>query len=138
MSHAAGSGPPDDVGWENFVPVRVGPLLLKLPAALLQRDVAAFDQPAAVFEGLGVTVVVDVGPFADRLEAHVGKPAFREALIDVAGVRGRRVSFRSPDAGTSTTALHVDAPRPFTVAVIAEPSVPGAVADEVLASVQLA
>jgi len=32
----------------------------------------------------------------------------------------------------------VDAPHPFTVAVIAEPSVPGAFAEEVLASVELA
>ncbi len=138
MTHHAGSDPPGDVRWDDLVPVQVGGLRLQLPAALVPRDVAAFDQPAAVFEGPGVTVVVDVGPFADRLDAHVGKPAFREALVDVAGARGRRVSFRSPDAGTATTALHVDAPHPFTVAVIAEPSVPGAFAEEVLASVELA
>ncbi|MGR7025710.1 hypothetical protein [Geodermatophilus sp. URMC 62] len=138
MTYDAGPGPSGDVRWGDLVPVRVGGLWLQLPAALVPGGGRAFDGPAAVFEGPGVTVVVDVGPFADRLDGHAGKPAFHEALVDVAGARGRRVTFRTPDAGTSTSALHVDAPRPFTVAVITEPSVPDAVAAGVLASVQLA
>jgi hypothetical protein len=68
----------------------------------------------------------------------VGKPAFQEAPVEVAGARGRRVSFSAPDTGMHTNALHVDGPRPFTVAVIAAPSVPDTVAADVLASVQLA
>jgi hypothetical protein len=137
MTHGAGPAPSDDVRWSDLVPVQVCGLRLRLPAALVTKG-APIDGPSAVFEGAGVTVVVDAGPFADRLEAHVGKPAFQEAPVEVSGARGRRVSFDAPDTGTHTNALHVDGPRPFTVAVIAAPSVPDTVAADVLASVRLA
>jgi hypothetical protein len=137
MTHGAGPAPSDDVRWSDRVPVQVGGLRLRLPAALV-RTGAPIDGPSAVFEGAGVTVVVDAGPFADRLEAHVGKPAFEESPVEVSGASGRRVSFDAPDTGTHTNALHVDGPRPFTVAVIAAPSVPDTVAADVLASVRLA
>jgi hypothetical protein len=137
MTHGARPEPSKDVRWSDRVPVRVDGLLLRLPAALIAGG-SAIDGPAAVFEGPGVTVVVDAGPFADRLDAHVGKPAFQESRVEVAGTSGRRVSFSAPDTGTQTSALHVDGPRPFTVAVIAAPSVPDTVAADVLASVQLA
>jgi hypothetical protein len=136
MTRDAGPGPSDDVRWTERVPVQVGDLRLRLPAGLVSVS-AAIDGPSAVFEGPGVTVVVDAGPFADRLEAHAGKPGFREAQVEVSGASGRRVSFDAPDAGTHTNALHVEGPRPFTVAVIAAPSVPDDVADDVLASIQL-
>lgn len=137
MTHGAGPDPSDDVRWRNRVLVRVGGLELQVPSALV-GDTAASDEPAAVFEGPGLTVVVDVGPFADPLDAHAGKPDFQEAPVRVSGARGRRVSFRAPDTGTATDALHVGGDRPFTVAVISAPAVPAAVAAEVLASVHLA
>jgi hypothetical protein len=137
MTHGAGPQVPGDVRWTDVIPVQVGGLRLQVPAALVTNS-AAIDGPTAVFEGPGVTVVVDAGPFADRLDAHAGKPGFHEALVEVSGASGRRVSFSAPDAGTHTSALHVDGPRPFTVAVIAAPSVPDTVAADVLASVQLA
>jgi hypothetical protein len=131
---------PDDaalIDWTARAPVQVGRLQLLLPAALVPRSGTAIDDPAAVFEGAGVTVVVDLSPFADRLDGHRGKPGYVEEPVRAAAGAGRRISFRDPRHGTTTAALHVSAPRPFTVVVTVPASVPDSVATAVLESLRL-
>jgi len=90
-----------------------------------------------VFAGSGVTVIVDQGPFADRLDSYAGSPEFREEIKDVAGTTSRAISFRSPDRGTYTVATHLPAPRHVTVVVQADASVPERVPRGVIESLQL-
>ena len=123
--------------WEDRVRVVVGSISLELPTALVDKRNTAVDSAASVFEGSGLTVTVDQGPFASRLDADVGRPAYREGYKDIGGTRSRTVFFRSADGRSFTTGLHVPAPKHVTVVIQADKSVPEEVATAIRDSVQL-
>jgi hypothetical protein len=123
--------------WDDKVRVAVGNVSLELPTVLVKREDTSIDSMGGVFEGGGVTVIVDQGPFADRLDSYAGHPEYQDGITDVAGTISRRISFRSPDRGTYTVATHLTAPRHVTVVVQAEDSVPERVPKEIIDSLQL-
>ncbi len=123
--------------WNEKVQVTVGNVRLNLPAALVKSQETAIDSAAALFEGSGVTVIVDQGPFADRLDSYVGNPEYREEIRNIAGTTARTIFFRRPDRGTYTMAVHLPAPKLVTVVVHADASVPEQVPGEIIASLQV-
>ena len=123
--------------WDETVQVAFGNFTVDLPAALVSQRQQAVDSPAATFEGEGLKVILDAGPFADRLESHLGRPDYREELTELGGVVGRIVSFRNPD-GTETLASHVPPPASVTVVVHADASVPQHVARQIIESLRKA
>jgi hypothetical protein len=90
-----------------------------------------------MFEGSGVTVMVDKGPFADRLDSYAGRPEYREEIKDVAGMTSRMISFRSPERGTYTMATHLPEPHHLTIVVQSDISVPEQVPREIIESLRL-
>jgi catechol 2,3-dioxygenase-like lactoylglutathione lyase family enzyme len=123
--------------WDETTRVTVGQVSLELPAALVQSAGAPIDSAAAVFEGGGLTVIVDQGPFADRLDAHAGRPDLREETREVAGATARTVFFRDPEHNTYTVGIHVPAPHYLTVVIQADAAVPEHVAHAIIDSVRL-
>ena len=123
--------------WDDRVRVVVGSVSLELPTALVKKGDTAIDSAAAVFEGAGLTVTVDQGPFASRLDADVGRPDYREGVQDVGGTRSRTIFFRSGDGQSVTTGVHVPAPKRVTVVIQAGKSVPEEVATAIRESVEL-
>ena len=117
--------------------VVVGNVSLELPASLVKRQDTPIDSAVSVFEGNGVMVIVDQGPFTDRLDSYAGHPEFRETISDVAGTTIRTISFRSPDRGTYTVAAHLPAPRHVTITVQADLSVPERVPRGIIDSLRL-
>lgn len=123
--------------WDEKVRVVVGKVSLELPVALVKRQDAPLDSAAGVFEGSNVTVIVDQGPFADRLDSHAGRPEYQEEVKPVAGTSGRTIFFRSPQGGTYTVAIHLPAPKHVTVVVQADASVPEQVPRDIVESLRL-
>src|SRR5262245_65391291 len=110
--------------FEPWIRVRVGAVSLDLPAILASRQGASIDSASAVFEGHGLMVVVDQGPFAPSLDADVGRPELREVAVEVGGLPARLVTFDDEEGASSTTAVEVAAPRRITVVVRADRGVP--------------
>jgi hypothetical protein len=110
---------------------------LELPALVVKRQDTSIDSAGGVFEGGGMMVIVDQGPFVDRLDSYVGLPDFREDTKEVAGTTGRKVFFRNPDRGTYTIGVHVPAPKHLTVVIHADASIPESVAEEIIDSLRI-
>jgi hypothetical protein len=123
--------------WDEKVQVAVGNVSLELPTYLVKKQDTPIDSAASVFEGSGVTVIIDQGPFADRLDSYAGHLEFREEIKDVAGMTSRTISFQRPDRGTYTVATHIPAPKHVTVVVQADASVPEQVPREIIKSLRL-
>jgi hypothetical protein len=121
--------------FEPRVHVRVGAVGLELPATLTARAGTPADSASAVFEGEGLTVLVDQGPFAPSLDADVGRPGYREEPTEVGGTPARLVTFDEP-GGSFTTALEIAPPNRATVVVRADGSVPRHVPLDIVRSVQ--
>jgi len=123
--------------WADKALVTVGSVTLELPAVLVDARGAAIDSAAGVFEGSGLTVIVDQGPFADRLDALAGRPDYRETSARIAGKAARIVFHRGEEPGSYTVATHLPAPQSATVVVRAEASVPEPVSRAIVESLQL-
>ncbi len=123
--------------WDDRVRVVVGSVSLELPRALVKSGETAVDSAAGVFEGAGLTVTVDQGPFASRLDSDMGRPDYREGFSDVGGTRSRTIFFRSADGRSFTTGVYAPAPKNVTVVIHADASVPEEVATAIRDSVQL-
>jgi hypothetical protein len=121
--------------FEPRVHVRVGAVGLELPAGVAPCEGTPADSASAVFEGEGLTVLVDQGPFAPSLEADVGRPGYREEPTEVGGSPARLVTF-DEDGGSFTTALEIAPPNRATVVVRADSSVPRQVPLDIVRSVQ--
>ena len=122
--------------WNEKVRVPLGIFSVELPATLVKRPGDAVDSVAAVFEGGGLSVVVDQGPFSDRLTSHVGRPDHREEAAEIAGVAARLVFFRTPADGTYTVAAHLPGPNGLTVVVSAAETIPEQIARNIVESVE--
>ena len=122
--------------FEPRVRVRVGAVSLELPVVLAPRQGTPVDSASAVFEGGGLMVLVDQGPFAPSLDADVGRPGFREVATEVGGSSARLVTFDDEGGASYTTALEVTAPQRITVVVRADSDVPRQVPLEIVHSVQ--
>ena len=122
--------------WDEKVRVAVGNVSLELPVSVVRGQGAPVDSAAGVFEGSGLRIIVDQGPFANRLDAYAGLPDYQQQKTDVAGTMGRTVSFRSPEQDTSTIAVHVPAPKLVTVVVEAKPDVPKQVSEQIINSLR--
>ena len=70
--------------WEQRVRVTVGKISLEIPAVLVKSG-HAIDSAAAMFEGNGLSVTVDEGPFASRLDSYAGRPGVTEDFKRSAG-----------------------------------------------------
>ena len=116
--------------------VRVGAISVEVPAQLVTSSDAPVDSPAAVLTGDGITVIIDQGPFADRMESSIGRPDRREESTHIAGVTGRIVSFRTPEEHAYTVAAVLSEPVRVTVVVRADDSVPEAQARRIIESLQ--
>jgi hypothetical protein len=121
--------------WEQRVRVTVGKISLEIPAVLVKSG-HAIDSAAAMFEGNGLSVTVDEGPFASRLDSYAGRPGVKEDIREIGGVKSRVVFFRDPDAHVNTLAIHVPAPRLMTVVIRADASVPEEIPRRILDSLQ--
>lgn len=122
--------------WDKKVRVSVGSVSLELPASVVKGQDTPVDSVASVFEGGGVRIIVDQGPFANRLDSYAGHPEYQQDSKEVDGTAARTISFRSPERGTSTVAIHVPAPKYVTVVVEAEPDVPRQVSEEIINSLR--
>lgn len=123
--------------WNQKVRVAVGNVSLELPNAVPKRQDAPIDSAASVFEGGGVTVIVDQSPFADRLDSLAGLPEYREEVKNVGGTIGRMVFFHSPDRSMYTVGIHLPAPAHVTIVVQADASVPERIPREIVGSLRL-
>jgi hypothetical protein len=134
---------------DETVRVVVGKVSVELPASLAKRPDTPIDSASAVYEGAGLIVNIDQGPFASRLDRHAGQPDYREAIETVGdtvrdtagdtprGIVRRMIFFRSPTRDTYTVATHVSAPTSVTVVVQANASVPERVANAIVESVRI-
>ncbi len=129
-------GASEGSGRNEATRVRVGAISLEVPAQLVASSDAPIDSPAAVLAGAGITVIVDQGPFADRMESSIGLPDRRQEQLQVAGIVGRIVSFRTPEAHTYTVAAVLSEPVRATVVVRADDSVPEPHARRIIESLQ--
>jgi hypothetical protein len=123
--------------WDEKVRVALGIVSLELPAVLVKTQDTSIDSAGGMFEGGGLMVVIDQGPFVDRLDSYVGLADFREDIKAVAGTPARKVFFRRPDRGTYTMGVHVPAPKYVTVAIHADASVPEQVAEAIIDSLSI-
>ena len=123
--------------WDAKHRVKLGIASLELPRILERREGASIDSNAGVFEGGGLIVVVDQGPFANRVDSHSGRPGYKEELKDVAGVTGRMIFFRNPDMNAYTVALFLPAPVLVSISIQAGDAVPERVARDIIESLQI-
>jgi hypothetical protein len=123
--------------WDEKVRVAVGNISLELPITLVKKQDTFIDSAGSVFEGSGVIVIADQGPFADRLDSYAGHPEYQEEIKNIAGTTSRKISFRSPDGATHTVAIHLLAPKHVTLVVHADASVPREVPSEIIESLRL-
>jgi len=123
--------------WDEKVRIAVGSISLELPVFLLNRQATLPSFPASVFVGSGLTVIVDQGPFADRLDSYASHPEFHEEIDEVNGTSGRTIACRSPERGTYTVATHIPAPNHVTVVVQANALVPEPVPRKIIESLRL-
>jgi hypothetical protein len=124
------------VAWDETVPRTFGDIVIDLPAAVVEGGATAIDSAANTFEGEGLSVIVDRGPFADRLDSHFGRPDYREELTEKVGTVGRTIFFRDPAEHTYTVATHLPAPVFLTVVVRADESVPEGVPRHIIESIR--
>jgi hypothetical protein len=124
-------------GEDEKVRVTVGRVSLELPVGVVNRQDTPIDSHASVFEGGGMMVVVDQGPFANRLASNAGRPGYREEIRNVGGTTSRTVSFEDPERGTYTVATHLAPPASVTVAVQAQATVPRQVPRTIIESVRV-
>ena len=129
-------GASEGSGRNEATRVRVGAISLEVPAQLVASSDAPIDSPAAVLVGAWITVIVDQGPFADRMESSIGRPDRREESTHITGVTGRIVSFRTPEEHAYTVAAVLSEPVRVTVVVRADDSVPEAQARRIIESLQ--
>ncbi|MDX2153779.1 MAG: hypothetical protein SFV54_23755 [Bryobacteraceae bacterium] len=122
---------------DETVHVTVGKVGLDLPAHLFRTAGQPIDSASGHYEGPGISVHIDQGPFSGRLDSHIGRPAYREEALQVDGHPARRIFFRSPDRNTHTVALRIDSPHPVTVVVHADDSIPERVANQIIESLRL-
>jgi hypothetical protein len=122
--------------WSETVWVTVGEARLQIPAALAVASGTAIDSASAVFEGGGMTVIVDQGPFADRLESYVGESGYEEQTTPLAGTEARVIRFIRPD-GTFTVGARITKPKQLTVVVHGNDVVPEQVARDVITSLRI-
>lgn len=122
--------------FERRFHARVGAVSLELPAVLKPRQSTAVDSASGVFEGGGLVVLVDQGPFAPSLDADAGRPGRQEVPVVVGGHPARLVTF-DDDTTSYTTALEVAGPQRVTVFIHARGDVPREVPLEIAHSVQL-
>ena len=123
--------------WDEKVRVVVGNVSLELPSSLVKRQATPIDSASNVFEGSGVTVIVDQGPFVDRLDSYAGRPEYQEMNNEVAGTASRTISFQNPNRGAYTVATHLPAPKYVTVVIQADAHVPEQVPREIIESLRL-
>jgi hypothetical protein len=123
--------------WDEKVRVVVGNVSLELSTSLMRREGTHIDSSANVFEGSGIIVIIDQGPFADRLDYYADRPEYQEKIKNIAGTTSRTISFRCPDRGTYTVAAHLLSPKHVTVVVQADAFVPERVPREIIESLRL-
>jgi hypothetical protein len=123
--------------FERRFHARVGAVSLELPAVLAPRQSTAIDSKSGVFEGGGLFVLVDQGPFAPSLDADTGRPGLHEVPVVVGGYPARLVTFDDNDMTSYTTALEVAGPQRVMVFIRARSDVPREVPLEIAHSVQL-
>lgn len=123
--------------WDEKVRIAVGNISLELPVLLLNRQATLTSCPASVFVGSGLTVIVDQGPFADRLDGYASHPEYQEGIEEVTGTPGRTIACRSHERGTYTVATHIPAPNHVTVVVQANAFVPEPVPRKIIESLRL-
>jgi hypothetical protein len=136
MSRGVTVGASEGSGRNEPTRVRVGAISLEVPAQLITSSDAPVDSPAAVLAGGGITVIIDQGPFADRMEGSIGRPDRREEPIHMAGIAGRIVSFRTPEEHTYTVAAVLSEPVRAAVVVRADDAVPAHQARRIIESLQ--
>ena len=123
--------------FEGKTRVSLGAASVAIPEALLPAG-QSLDSPSNFFEGLGMSVLIDQGPFSDDLTSAVGHAEYRETTEQVAGVPAKVVSYRDPGGTGYIVAAHIPGLNRLTVVVRASDSVPRQVADEVIDSIEAA
>lgn len=121
--------------WNEKIRITVGSVSLELPEIMVRDQKHPVDTSAGVFEAEGLTVIVDEGPFADRLDRG-GGAEYEEKIIELAGYTGRLISYLVPSESTRVTGFHTTAPQSFTVHVRAGASVPTSVVEDIFCSLK--
>lgn len=97
----------------------LGRVRLTIPDTLQPSRGHAIDSASAVFEGGGISVVVDQGPFADDLGAYGNRSAYRSFVLQVDGQEARMIRYADSDAPDPavTVGIHVGGTEAVTVVV---------------------
>jgi hypothetical protein len=110
-------------------------LTLTVPADLSRGPEQGVDTAVATWNGAGISVVIDQGPFADPLTTYQGRPGSRSRQETIDGRLARIVSFVEGN-GTRVVAAHFPGARagasagkgaaagkPLTIVVRVDPAV---------------
>ena len=120
----------------GMVRVAMGGFSLEFPASMAKQEGNPVDSVSGVFEGGGISVIIDAGPFSDRLASYTGRPDYYEEAREIAGASAHVVFFRTPEEGTYTFAAHIPGLNGLTVVIRAAESVPQQVARDIVESVE--
>lgn len=116
-------------------------LRFRAPDGLVASAAVSIDSQSATFTGPGVTVLIDSGPFSDRLDGYESKRGFERSFGTVAGEDATMVKFITEDGSTIVggARIHATPSHPaLTLVVQVEQKNNGTVVDAVIQSVKLA
>jgi hypothetical protein len=122
-----------EAGWKR---VRVGTVSLAVPDYLVEDPGQPIDSPSKVLTGPHMSIVIDQGPFADRLAGMVNCPGYRKEYYNLAGTNARAVFCLNEGNAGYTIASHVPELNHLTVAIRAGEMSSESTARRILESIQ--
>jgi hypothetical protein len=90
---------------------------LEVPDSVASSDRVGVDSPTASYEGEDLSVVVDQGPFVDRLESNTSGTRLWRNPEEIDGTVAVVVATRDADPNWTTYAAHFPEPVPLTIVV---------------------
>jgi hypothetical protein len=90
---------------------------LEVPDSVASSERVGVDSPTASYEGDDLSVVVDQGPFVDRLESNASGTRLWRNLEEIDGTVAVVVATRDADPNWTTYAAHFPEPVPLTIVV---------------------
>lgn len=123
--------------WDDRITVELpGGGTIEIPAVVVtDRPPVGIDSTASYFEGRGLSILIDDGPFAGWPVGHESAPGYEDRFTRINGLDAALIKYQEPD-GEQVFAARVPELNNLTVVVRCRESVPQDVAERVLFSIQ--